>query len=630
MTPDWLKLKRVAKGTKRPQDPSSAASSPTPPVSTPQQTPSVPTAASSGQESSSPSLQERLWNRAYDELKRSDPKIIESYERILSAELYRHESASAPGPTENLIGRTQETRWDQMKHLVQAGLDRTQKEAFVKHKIEGKLQAVLSTKELAEKAIQAAPRAAVAWVGVSLWLEMLSSPVTEAGFNRRGIAYVLSKMAWYWDMASLLLDENRSDSFTGLQDELESHIGQLYQKLLLYQIRSICLYHRSRTTTVLRDVVKADNWSGQLDDIKDAEAAVLSYIEQFNTEQMKLHLQNLATDAKSREKQLDNICSILQDQTREQKTRHQDDEDKRCLRDLCVTDPRHDKKTLQDAKGGLLKDSFRWILEHDDFLRWRHDEHSRLLWIKGDPGKGKTMLLCGIIDELSPSTSLDGQGSTPCLLSYFFCQNTDSRINSAIAVLRGLIYMLVLQEPVLISHVRKEYDLRGKALFEGVNSWAALFEILSNILQDQRVESAYVIIDALDECTTDLQRLLKFIVDMSAASPRFKWIVSSRNWPDIEEQLDIAARKVRLCLELNDRSISAAVGFYISHKVRQLAQLKKYDEATRKAVHDHLSANAQGTFLWVSLSFRPGWILYTSECWVRLSTQTTPSYAETS
>jgi Ni2+-binding GTPase involved in maturation of urease and hydrogenase len=66
-----------------------------------------------------------------------------------------------------------------------------------------------------------------------------------------------------------------------------------------------------------------------------------------------------------------------------------------------------------------------------------------LLLVKGDPGKGKTMLLCGIINELEKPISKTG------LLSYFFCQATDSRINSATAVLRSLIYMPVIQQPSL-------------------------------------------------------------------------------------------------------------------------------------------------------------------------------------
>ena len=71
----------------------------------------------------------------------------------------------------------------------------------------------------------------------------------------------------------------------------------------------------------------------------------------------------------------------------------------KCLGDLRSTDPRHDKKRIEDTNSGLLEDSYRWILENSDFQRWRNDEQSRLLWIKGDPGKGKTMLLCGIVDE---------------------------------------------------------------------------------------------------------------------------------------------------------------------------------------------------------------------------------------
>ena len=33
----------------------------------------------------------------------------------------------------------------------------------------------------------------------------------------------------------------------------------------------------------------------------------------------------------------------------------------RCLADLRVTDPRDDKKRIEDTKGGLLKDSYHWI-----------------------------------------------------------------------------------------------------------------------------------------------------------------------------------------------------------------------------------------------------------------------------
>jgi hypothetical protein len=271
------------------------------------------------------------------------------------------------------------------------------------------------------------------------------------------------------------------------------------------------------------------------------------------------------------------------------------DKQAKCIRDLRVTDPRDDKKRIEDTKGGLLADSYYWILENSDFQRWCRGQQSQMLWIIGDPGKGKTMLLCGIINELK--TSLP----KPHLLSYFFCQATDLRINNAAAVLRGLLFLLVEQQPSLVPHIRKQYDHAGEDLFKDDNAWVALSEIFTNVLQDPNLETTYLIIDALDECTVDRKKLLCFIAHNSSLSSRVKWLVSSRNWPPIEEGLDEAKSKVRLCLELNAEFVSAAVSIYIRHKVHQLAQKKNFGDDTRQAILNHLTFNAENTFLWVAL-----------------------------
>jgi hypothetical protein len=273
------------------------------------------------------------------------------------------------------------------------------------------------------------------------------------------------------------------------------------------------------------------------------------------------------------------------------KIRKQED----CLRDLRATDPRNDKKRIEDTNGGLLADSYRWVLDNTAFQEWQNVQHSRLLWVKGDPGKGKTMLLCGIIDEL--------QRSIPrtALLSYFFCQQTDARLNSATAVLRELLYMLVQQQPSLVSHVRKRHDHAGRDLFEDANAWVALTEMWTDVLQDPSLNTTHLVIDALDECVSNLPKLLSFITKQSSTSFRVKWIVSSRNWPNIETQLERAERKVRLSLELNAESVAAAVNVFIRRKVDRLAQDKQYKEELRHAVLQHLTLNANDTFLWVAL-----------------------------
>lgn len=264
-----------------------------------------------------------------------------------------------------------------------------------------------------------------------------------------------------------------------------------------------------------------------------------------------------------------------------------------CLQDLRTTDPSHDKTRIQRAKGGLLKASCDWILENGEFLTWLEQEDSYLLWIKGDPGKGKTMLLCGIIDEM-----IEKFGDTP--VAFFFCEVSDVRINNATAVLRGLIYSLVKDKPKLLSLVRRAYDQAGKSLFEDVNAWDALLQIFKEVLNDLAPQRTFLIIDGLDECTTGLPLVLDLLYNSSEFA-HVKWIASSRNWPLIEGHLDMIARKATIGLELNSAFVTKAVAIYIDHKVQELARLKRYTEDISRAVHLHLSQNSRETFLWVSL-----------------------------
>jgi hypothetical protein len=233
------------------------------------------------------------------------------------------------------------------------------------------------------------------------------------------------------------------------------------------------------------------------------------------------------------------------------------------------------------------------VLDNSSFQQWHDDPQSQLLWIKGDPGKGKTMLLCGIINELQKTVA------NTASVSYFFCQATDSRINSATAVLRGLLYLIVSQQPALIAHIRKRYDQVGKSVFEDANAWVVLTEVFADMLQDSILGTTYILIDALDECVTDLPKLLHFVAKQSSVSSHVKWIVSSRNWPNIEAQLERAGHK--LSLELNAESVAAAVGVFIQRKVDQLSQEKQYKAEVRSAILQHLTLNANGTFLWVAL-----------------------------
>lgn len=254
-----------------------------------------------------------------------------------------------------------------------------------------------------------------------------------------------------------------------------------------------------------------------------------------------------------------------------------------------------DKGRIEQTKGGLLEIAYQWILETSDFQEWRNSPQPRLLWIKGAPGKGKTMLLCGIVNNLEETIAKTD------LLSYFFCQATDSRINNAIAVLRGLIYLILKQEPRFISHVRKKYDDAGEKLFRDENAWTTLTNIFFDILRDPKLQNIYLVVDALDECVTGLPALLSFIVQTTSFS-NVKWILSSRHGNDIERGLQLDGSRIRLSLELkeNEEQVSCAVNAYIDHCISKLA-VEWPDIAKQNEVRDILKQKSNGTFLWVAL-----------------------------
>jgi hypothetical protein len=275
-----------------------------------------------------------------------------------------------------------------------------------------------------------------------------------------------------------------------------------------------------------------------------------------------------------------------------------DEANEQCRRDLRLTDPRKDKKRIEQSKDDLLEDSCAWILDDPAFLDWLSRENSRTLWISGDPGKGKTMIMIDLVSKLP--RRLESDPGT--LVSYFFCQNTVPELRNAVSILRGLIYLLVVEQESLIRHVRKQYDDAGSRSFEGPNALYALWEVLSDISNDQSLTGIYLMIDALDECDSGLDELLKLITNQNSdLSPRVKWLVTSRNQPTIQARLKPDGLRLNTSLELNSVHISRAVDTFIDFKVRELMDRGTYDSELEKDIRDYLSEKADGTFLWVAL-----------------------------
>ncbi|KXH35434.1 vegetative incompatibility protein HET-E-1 [Colletotrichum simmondsii] len=218
--------------------------------------------------------------------------------------------------------------------------------------------------------------------------------------------------------------------------------------------------------------------------------------------------------------------------------------DRNFVINLQVNNPRDEKRRIERSRTALQQEYHRMVFKNDTFRQWRSQEDRSLLWVKGGAGKGKTMFTCDVIDELESS------GAQPF---YFFCHTTDPRLNTATAVLRGLLYMILCQSPHLATSLREKHVERwqpGRELFrfEDANCWDSLCKMIFDALRDKSLQNAVLIIDAIDECVFGFDLLMEFIARLSSACYRI--VVSSGKWPITQSTAE--ASKNPICLELNE------------------------------------------------------------------------------
>ena len=288
------------------------------------------------------------------------------------------------------------------------------------------------------------------------------------------------------------------------------------------------------------------------------------------------------------------------------------------MKEMEVVDPSSIKRDLLFEKGLPLDRTGSWIFDlpqldenegnsrnRDDraaattYTQWRSDEDSPVLLIFGRPGAGKTMLLISLIDEIHSDIPPNE------LFAYFFIIAARDDRNTAVSVVKSLIWQIILQQPSLARHVMHKYKIQGaQVLF---TSLSALWGVLDDIVSDTALYRAYFAIDALDECQLDslkgFLRHLDLSIDPRAKNRthwhKIKWLFTSRDEPTVRESLHSA---LLVDLEKNSIHVDKAVDEYITLEVQELNKKKNYSSNLRKYVEDYIRKYANGTFLWVWLA----------------------------
>lgn len=293
-----------------------------------------------------------------------------------------------------------------------------------------------------------------------------------------------------------------------------------------------------------------------------------------------------------------------------------DPQDRDCLAALFVTDPTVDQAETEMQKGPLIESACSWILKDPMYLTWLNRRTSRqILWIHGDPGKGKTMIALALIRKFS-AMARDAGSSKP-LLAYFLYNNLADRPNNVLAMAKSLLYQILKQKPYLLSHLRQDFSIQKIQLFSSLFS---AWNLLETILRKISAREIYLVIDALDECESGgLEAWLPFLTQENSSREirsrsvptsqycPVKIILTSRSTSQIKDY--VAAEKLpsnwlEINLEQRSSSIVRGVEEFVSNKVAELANSKRYSEVLKVQVEQTLRRKAEGTFLWVALACR--------------------------
>ncbi|OJJ65772.1 hypothetical protein ASPBRDRAFT_49483 [Aspergillus brasiliensis CBS 101740] len=273
---------------------------------------------------------------------------------------------------------------------------------------------------------------------------------------------------------------------------------------------------------------------------------------------------------------------------------------------LFVTDPNEDRRSLMARRGGPSEDTCQWIFKTDEVKQWLeaktedHNPKDSVLWLWGLPGSGKSTMAMCLTEGLEHQFNTDRKEDS---FAYFFCEANRDTQNTAVAILRGILWQLIRQNPVLQDELIRTFRERNDAL---VQSFDGLWTILTEIAVDPRCGVLYCIIDALDECDSGSQtrileqlRLSFFDRPSKRFTSKVRVLVTSRPYPEIVSYFDFfPSRDIAIFVEEREKDIE----IFIRQKVGELGLRKGYHGKLKDQIQDILKAKADGTFLWIGLT----------------------------
>ncbi|KAK4220335.1 hypothetical protein QBC37DRAFT_445603 [Rhypophila decipiens] len=215
---------------------------------------------------------------------------------------------------------------------------------------------------------------------------------------------------------------------------------------------------------------------------------------------------------------------------------------------------------------------------------------SRLLWIHGIPGAGKTIFASFLIDKCRGHVRTMTPKAAQCV--YYYCSYRHNRDESE-AFLRWTVSQLCRAlghvPPKILASCRMDHHPTIDALMDG------LVELLTF------VDVLYLMVDGVDESKEPRDQLLDVLVRM-AISPQFakvRLLATSRLYADIKTRLGPCSMTVPMSNEEVDKDI----GKFVSREINR-TWTEPWRVSLREQVVEKLVDGAKGMFQWASCQVR--------------------------
>ena len=189
-----------------------------------------------------------LWDRAYQELKARDEKLIIKYQACLAHYDKKRLASTTPEPDEmevNTKASSEERHNVQMRALLQAKIEDDEAAVWALHiggsdrvvrdLVDKGVKIIVLAKDFVSAAVASEPHAALAWTGVCILLPLILQPSEQRAANVAGLEEISNLIRYYNAVAVACRHEIPSQ----IKTEFECKVVDLFTLILTYQARTI-------------------------------------------------------------------------------------------------------------------------------------------------------------------------------------------------------------------------------------------------------------------------------------------------------------------------------------------------------------------------------------------------------